>query len=40
MLLPWEKYFGAGKDVDNMIYIAVSTGIGGGIIIDNKLLHC
>ena len=34
-----EKYFGAGKDVDNMIYITVSTGIGGGIIIDNKLLH-
>lgn len=34
-----EKRFGAGKDVDNMIYITVSTGIGGGIIIDNKILH-
>ena len=32
------RNFGAGKDVDNMIYITVSTGIGGGIIIDNKIL--
>lgn len=34
-----EKWFGAGKDVDNMIYMTVSTGIGGGIIIDKRILH-
>lgn len=32
-----EHRFGAGKSVDNLIYITVSTGIGGGIIIDGKL---
>jgi glucokinase len=32
-----EHAFGAGRGVDNMIYITVSTGIGGGIIIDGKL---
>ena len=32
-----EHRFGAGKGVDNLIYITVSTGIGGGIIIDGKL---
>jgi len=34
-----EKWFGAGKGINNMIYMTVSTGIGGGIIIDNKILH-
>lgn len=34
-----EKWFGAGKDVNSMIYMTVSTGIGGGIIIDKKILH-
>ncbi|PMQ01131.1 MAG: glucokinase [Dictyoglomus sp. NZ13-RE01] len=34
-----EYYFGAGKGVRNMVYITVSTGIGGGIIIDGKILH-
>lgn len=34
-----EKWFGAGKGVDDMIYITVSTGVGGGIIIDQKALH-
>ncbi|MFP4662291.1 MAG: ROK family protein [Halanaerobiales bacterium] len=34
-----EKWFGAGRDVDSMIYMTVSTGIGGGIIIDKKILH-
>lgn len=28
-----EQHFGAGKGVKNLIYITVSTGIGGGIII-------
>lgn len=34
-----EKQFGAGKKVQNLIYMTISTGIGGGIIIDGKLLH-
>ncbi|ACL70354.1 ROK family protein [Halothermothrix orenii] len=34
-----EKWFGAGQDVDNLIYITVSTGIGGGIIINKKIFH-
>ncbi len=34
-----EYYFGAGKGVRNLVYITVSTGIGGGIIIDGKILH-
>jgi glucokinase len=32
-----EHEFGAGKGVDNLIYLTVSTGIGGGIIIDGRL---
>jgi len=32
-----EHRFGAGKGVKNLIYLTVSTGIGGGIIIDRKL---
>ncbi len=32
-----EKWFGAGKDVDNMFYVTVSTGVGGGAIINKKL---
>ena len=32
-----EAHFGAGKNVRHFIYITVSTGIGGGIIIDRKL---
>jgi len=32
-----EHYFGVGRGVNNLIYITVSTGIGGGIIIDGKL---
>ncbi|HEX75259.1 MAG TPA: ROK family protein [Dehalococcoidia bacterium] len=32
-----EHRFGAGKGVDNLIYLTVSTGIGGGIIMGSKL---
>lgn len=32
-----EHCFGAGRGVRNLIYLTVSTGIGGGIIIDNRL---
>ncbi|MCL5962511.1 MAG: ROK family protein [Chloroflexi bacterium] len=32
-----EHRFGAGRGVDNMIYITISTGVGGGIIADGKL---
>lgn len=32
-----EKWFGAGKNVDNMVYITISTGIGGGAIIEQEL---
>lgn len=32
-----EHRFGAGRGSDNMVYLTVSTGIGGGIIIDNIL---
>ncbi|WP_027340071.1 ROK family protein [Halonatronum saccharophilum] len=34
-----EKWFGAGKGADNMLYITVSTGIGGGIIINKDIYH-
>jgi glucokinase len=33
-----EQHFGAGQGVADLIYITVSTGIGGGIIVDNRLL--
>lgn len=33
-----EQRFGSGQGVADLIYITVSTGIGGGIIADNRLL--
>lgn len=32
-----EHRYGAGRGVAHMVYITISTGIGGGIIVDNKL---
>lgn len=32
-----ELYFGAGKNYDNLIFMTVSTGIGGGIILNKRL---
>lgn len=34
-----EKHFGAGKSVENLVYITISTGIGGGAIVNNQLLY-
>jgi glucokinase len=34
-----EWWMGAGRGVSDLIYVTVSTGIGGGIIIGNRLLH-
>lgn len=34
-----EYRFGAGRGVQHMVYVTVSTGIGGGLILDGKLYH-
>jgi glucokinase len=34
-----EQWMGAGKDVKNLVLITLGTGIGGGVIIDGKILH-
>jgi len=33
-----EKFFGSGKDVQDLAYVTISTGIGGGIYVDGHLL--
>jgi glucokinase len=33
-----EKHFGAGKRHNNVVYITISTGIGGGVYVDDHLL--
>ncbi len=34
-----EHLWGAGQDVENLIYLTIGTGIGGGIIVDGKIVH-
>jgi len=34
-----EKYFGKAKDFNNCMYITIGTGIGGGVIVNNELIH-
>jgi glucokinase len=34
-----EHVYGAGRGEDNMVYITVSTGIGGGLILGGRLYH-
>lgn len=34
-----EMWVGAGKDVRDLILLTLGTGIGGGIIVDGKILH-
>lgn len=33
-----ERQFGAGKGLDNLVYVTLGTGIGGGAIVDGHLL--
>jgi len=33
-----ERHFGAGKKTENLVYITISTGIGGGAIVNGNLL--
>jgi glucokinase len=33
-----EKIYGAGKDHENMVFVTISTGIGGGAIVDGHLM--
>jgi glucokinase len=34
-----EHVYGAGRGVRNLVYITISTGIGGGLIINDQLVH-
>ncbi len=34
-----EKYFGAGRGVENLVYLTMGTGLGAGIILGGKLLR-
>lgn len=34
-----EHKWGAGKDLGNVLYLTIGTGIGGGAIVNNKILH-
>ena len=34
-----EWKFGAGRGLQHMVYVTVSTGIGGGVVVDNRLIR-
>lgn len=34
-----EHRFGAGRGVAHMVYLTISTGVGGGLILDHRLYH-
>ena len=34
-----EKWLGAGRDVNDLVLLTLGTGIGGGIIVDGRILH-
>lgn len=34
-----EYYWGAGKNISDFVYLTIGTGIGGGAIVNDKLLH-
>jgi glucokinase len=34
-----EHRFGAGRGASSLLYITVSTGVGGGIVLDGRILH-
>ncbi|MCX6606678.1 MAG: ROK family protein [Acidobacteria bacterium] len=34
-----ETWMGAGKEVDDLVLLTLGTGVGGGIILDGKVLH-
>jgi glucokinase len=34
-----EFHFGAGRGTRNMVYLTVSTGVGGGVIVDGRLME-
>ena len=34
-----EYWMGGGQGCDNMIFVTLGTGVGGGIVVDGKLLH-
>jgi glucokinase len=33
-----EQMFGAGRGIENLVYVTISTGLGGGAIVDDNLL--
>lgn len=34
-----EQRYGAGRGIENLVYLTIGTGVGGGAIIDGRVLH-